>query len=52
MASFSVADVRQANLALSKALGEMDLRASLQDILRFGHESTPGHFGTNSITCF
>ncbi len=49
MTDFSVAEMRQANLALAKGVGEMDLRASLEDILRIGHETIPGRFGSLPI---
>ena len=52
MTEISMAEMRKANLALSKALGEMDLRASLQDILRLGHETMTGQFGNTLITSF
>ena len=52
MTEISLAEMRKANLALSKALGEMDLRASLQDILRIGHETTPGRIGDAHIPSF
>jgi len=52
MTENSLAEMRKANLALSKALGEMDLRASLQDILQFGHATMPGNFGNAHITRF
>ena len=49
MAEISLAEMRKENVALAKALGEMDLRASIHDILRIGHETTSGRFGDAHI---